>query len=558
MKHKSTIFRFALAFCLVLAFPAQPEERADSRGISPVGSDSMPQSTGRFVVAVVGVDDYKYWPKLDNAVRDALGTARLLTDKFGFVSPVPPLLNEEATKENIETLVADTLRDVLQHDDNLILLFAGHGHTRVASVGEHDVETGYLVPVEAQVGTEQRWSQLIEIDDLLTEIGTLPARHILVLLDSCHSGFALSGIKEKARAGLPRYESSLATKLSRRVVTSARRDEEALDSGPIAGHSLFTGSLVVGLDRSLADLDDSNFITSSEIGLYLQQKVGSYSHSRQTPDFGSFDFDDRGEMVIPISLGNDIDSIQRRAFSALRRGEIDQLRSLLVQIEDQGVSGPKTTYLGYRVDITEYDPERAYEAIRSLDRTDWLAGTIPLSRHDVRELLVRLRFWKVFLGLPEDEFPLEVTFLQSTSREGPFERVESSRIGNSRGYEVGTGDYFQMRINNPTPDTWHVYMMDIDQDGRVNPVPLWDSSTQFDGLAAGRSETTLTFKHDGDAPGMAELRLFASPQRIQRLLFPPSTAARGALAPIDESQAIGVKVRSLVYRAIPRQLLVQP
>jgi hypothetical protein len=41
--------------------------------------------------------------------------------------------------------------------------------------------------------------------------------------------------------------------------------------------------------------------TGSELGLYVQRRVETYPGSRQTPDFGTFAFDDRGEMVIPLA-----------------------------------------------------------------------------------------------------------------------------------------------------------------------------------------------------------------------------------------------------------------
>ena len=78
---------------------------------------------------------------------------------------------------------------------------------------------------------------------------------------------------------------------------------------------------------------------------------------------------------------------------------------------------------------------------------------------------------------------------------------------------------------NPTSDTWHVYMIDIDQDGRINPIPLWQSDTQFDELAGGLTETTYTIKHRDSGPGVSEFRLCASRKRVHELLSPPSTAA---------------------------------
>ncbi len=522
----------------------------ETRGVAAVDSEPAPQETGRFIIATIGIDQYEYWPKLDNAVQDAVGTAAVLIEKFGFEAPLPPLLDADATKENIEEFVEDRLRVTLEEDDNLVLLFAGHGHTRVDSIGAVEQEKGFIVPVDAQVGAQEKWSQYIDIESFLKEIGALPARHILVLLDSCHSGFALSGTHAKGRASLSRYESSLQTKLSRRVVTSARRDEEALDSGPVAGHSLFTGSLVDGLDRSLADLDDSEFITSSEIGLYLQQAVGRHSDSKQTPDYGSFHLDDRGEMVIPIALGSTENSLQRRAFSALKRGQFDTVGDLVNRLEGMGAVGPKLDYLQYRIDIANSNVDGAHQAISDINDAFWPAGTLPLSDYDVEQLLVRLRYWWEILTLSESAFPLEVTFLAKTSRDAEFEAREVITDDEFRGFEINTGEFFMLEFENPTADTWHVYMMDIDQDGRIEPVPLWDSDIQFDGLPAGTVARSYGFKHGGSLAGVSELRLFASKRRIRQLMSPPSTAARGMLEPLESSAVQDIKVTSVVYRAI--------
>jgi plasmid stabilization system protein ParE len=83
-----------------------------------------------------------------------------------------------------------------------------------------------------------------------------------------------------------------------------------LDSGPVPGHSLFTGCLIEGLTHHLGQAG-SRVTTRSELGLYLQRRVESYPNSRQTPDFGAFDFDDRGEMVIPLAGEQSEDPTQK-------------------------------------------------------------------------------------------------------------------------------------------------------------------------------------------------------------------------------------------------------
>jgi nucleoside phosphorylase len=77
-------------------------------------------------------------------------------------------------------------------------------------------------------------------------------------------------------------------------------DQLALDNGPLPGHSLFTGCLIEALTGGLASSKHES-ITGSELGLYVQNRVRTYPNSSQTPDFGTFDFDDRGELVISLA-----------------------------------------------------------------------------------------------------------------------------------------------------------------------------------------------------------------------------------------------------------------
>lgn len=141
-------------------------------------------------------------------------------------------------------MVEDQLQEILQEDDNLILFFVGHRHTRVDKLGSQTIEIGYLIPIEAS--GSNKYSEYIEIDPFLKSVAQLPTKHILVILDSCHSGFALGEVKQYRDTVT--YTKDLSNKVSRRVITSALREQPALDSGSIPGHSLFTGTLINGFN----------------------------------------------------------------------------------------------------------------------------------------------------------------------------------------------------------------------------------------------------------------------------------------------------------------------
>jgi uncharacterized caspase-like protein len=255
---------------------------------------------GRRLIVVVGIDQYRSWPRLHNAVNDARG-ARDLFLGLGFEEVVPPLLDEMATGEAIRRLVTDDLSK-LRTSDSLVLFFAGHGHTVLSRFEDSQpVKTGYLVPADGDGphGVVATW---LRVDTWLSDVARLPARHILVILDACYSGVALGSLVRWRGAGPTSSRSleSLQRRRSRRVITSALDDQRAMDGGPVPGHSLFTGCLIEGLTWGLVQ-HGRTVTTGSEIGRYVQEQVTTYPNSTQTPDFGTLELDDRGELLVQLS-----------------------------------------------------------------------------------------------------------------------------------------------------------------------------------------------------------------------------------------------------------------
>ena len=253
---------------------------------------------GRNLISVIGIDRYRAWRPLNNAVRDARGALAAFI-RVGFEPFGEPLLDEAATFAGIRRLVTDGL-STLSSADSLVLFFAGHGHTETRSFDEGDsIKTGYIIPHDGDLPevSSARW---LRLDSWLSDIARLRAKHILVFLDACHSGIALSSMY-KWRDNGERTESfhHLSIKRSRRVVTSAQDDQLAMDGGPIHGHSLFTGCLLEGLSGGLGP--PGTLVTGSRIGSYLQDRVTRYPQSTQTPDFGALEEDRRGELIIQLS-----------------------------------------------------------------------------------------------------------------------------------------------------------------------------------------------------------------------------------------------------------------
>lgn len=275
---------------------------------------------GRAVVAVIGVDRYQRWPRLTNAVHDAVGTLELF-QRLGFELAAEPLLDDRATGAALQALVTDDLA-ALRPDDSLVLFYAGHGGTRQHDLGDRVVRTGYLIPVDAS-DVPGRASTWIELEGWLRAVALLPARHILVILDACHSGIALDPVSRWRDLGGP-GDLPLPTvrgRRSRRILTSALEGQVASDGGPVSGHSLFTGCLIEALTGGLPS-HPGGVVTAAELAAYVQRRVESYPGARQTPDFGGFAFDDRGEMLIPVAAPRRV----RAPVDRCRRGSVVRAR----------------------------------------------------------------------------------------------------------------------------------------------------------------------------------------------------------------------------------------
>ena len=258
---------------------------------------------GRAYIAVIGIDRYREWNRLNNAVSDAGGALKLFTE-LGFELVGVPLFDELATGDALRRLVVDDLSG-LGAEDSLVLFFAGHGHTVTRTYDRTTVKDGYIIPVDG-AGLGGRAGTWIRLESWLTDITRIPARHILVVLDACHSGLALGPIVQwRRRGGASRRRGpleQLRVRRSRRIITSALDDQLAMDSGPMPGHSLFTGCLIEGMTGGLAAIIGQPVVTGSEIGHYVQRRVSEYPGSVQTPDFGALELDDRGELLVRVAM----------------------------------------------------------------------------------------------------------------------------------------------------------------------------------------------------------------------------------------------------------------
>jgi uncharacterized caspase-like protein/peptidoglycan/xylan/chitin deacetylase (PgdA/CDA1 family) len=241
---------------------------------------------------LVGIDDYKKWPRLQYAVRDAEGVGQVLVQKFGFAPErVITLKNEQATRAGILGAFHDLLErgknaGGLQPNDRVFMFFAGHGATRKLSSGR---DLGYIVPYDAD--PDNLATDAIPMTEIQNIAESLPAKHELFVMDACYSGLGLT--RGGANAAFLRENGR---RLGRQMLTAGGTDQLVSDGGP-NGHSVFTWTLLQGLGGK-ADLNGDGLITATELAAYVAPAVSSVS--QQTPAFGSLPGSEGGDFVFEL------------------------------------------------------------------------------------------------------------------------------------------------------------------------------------------------------------------------------------------------------------------
>jgi peptidoglycan/xylan/chitin deacetylase (PgdA/CDA1 family)/uncharacterized caspase-like protein len=314
-----------------------PLDRARSSGSGTDERRARPDYYRESFALIVGINEYRSWPRLRYAVNDARAVESALVERYGFPREnVIRLLDGEATRERIVEILGGTLAEPgrVGPDDRVLVFFAGHGATRKLPSGK---ELGYIVPVDAELqGYPVRSISMTELRDF-SEL--IPAKHVYFVMDSCYSGLALT------RGGGGSYLEEVTDRRARQILTAGGADEIVADDGP-SGHSIFTWTLLQGLS-GLADLDGNGVLTATELGAFTAPIVSKFSS--QTPAFGNLEGSEGGEFVFPIELENlsqmsqaldreavavsaELENLQRELTSKLERNlelqkRVEELRS---------------------------------------------------------------------------------------------------------------------------------------------------------------------------------------------------------------------------------------
>lgn len=218
---------------------------------------------GSYHALVIGNDTYAHLRSLRTATSDARAVAEVLAREYGFDVK---LLIDGTRAETISSLYR--YRSELNGSDNLLIYYAGHGWQ------DEDTGRGYWLPVDATRDDPANWISNATITDLLK---ANPAKHVMLVVDSCFSGTLTRGIKLPRQSNV--HLEKLSAKKTRTALTSG--GSEPVEDG--AGeHSVFAAALLRSLLESQGVLEGQTLFTEIRRPVMLE--------SRQTPEYGDVRF----------------------------------------------------------------------------------------------------------------------------------------------------------------------------------------------------------------------------------------------------------------------------
>ena len=272
--------------------------------------------------AVIGIDEYQNWPKLSYASNDAKAVRDLLINKYNFKPDhIFGLFNKDATRENILSLLGDKLAngDMVKRDDRVFVFYAGHGATRHLASGR---DLGYIIPVDADLSHYE--GSAISMSNFQDIAESIPAKHLLFVMDSCYSGLALT--RGGPPAGIQNYLQEISKRTARQMFTAGGADQQVADGGP-NGHSVFTWTLLQALDGR-ADLNGDGVVTATELAAYVTPAVSAQSH--QTPAFGNLPGSEGGDFLFELRHETeflDAESPQLNEAAIKANAELEKLKT---------------------------------------------------------------------------------------------------------------------------------------------------------------------------------------------------------------------------------------
>ncbi len=262
--------------------PPAAEKFAVATAEFTVDVDRVPRTSTEIkknaFAVVIGIETYRDLPQAEFTVRDAKIMKEYLVRVMGFPEEnIVSLLNERATKGDIEGYIGTWLKNNVERDSTIFIYYGGHGAPNPVT-GE-----AFIIPYDGNPAFPEATG--IPLKKFYEMLAKLEVKDTFVVMDSCFSGGG--GRSVMAKGGRPMAISVenpvLATKNI--VVMTAATGAEISSSYPEKRHGLFTYFFLKGLQGE-ADFNGDGTVNIGELYNYIApqvKRVAREKNMEQTP-----------------------------------------------------------------------------------------------------------------------------------------------------------------------------------------------------------------------------------------------------------------------------------
>ncbi len=220
----------------------------------------------KYYALLIGNNDYEYWEKLDAPVNDVTEIGKILKSKYRFDVQVVKNASANTIREKLIELTKK-----IKTDDNLLIYYSGHGDRNI----NMSPPRAYWIPVDGGKTFDSKW---INTQDISAYVSQIPAKHILLMIDSCYSGSSIKGknkVKVASEKNLndQKWIKKMLNRKTRQVITSG--GIAPVPDSVVDNHSLFAYKFIDILKTN------ENYTTGSKVWQELQYHI--FSVSSQDP-----------------------------------------------------------------------------------------------------------------------------------------------------------------------------------------------------------------------------------------------------------------------------------
>ena len=212
----------------------------------------------KYFALLIGNDNYKYWSKLEASVNDVITIGRELEYRYGYETEILTNVTSSVIRKKLIEY-----SEKLTDKDNLLIYYAGHGD----KIEKMSPPKTFWIPIDAGKKIDDKW---INTEDVTSYISMIPAKHILLMVDSCYAGTVKRGNNEdiyiKSKEELDEaLIKKLLHKRTRMKITSGG-NEPVIDKA-ISGHSLFAYAFLNILK------DNEDFLRATDVYSEIERNL---------------------------------------------------------------------------------------------------------------------------------------------------------------------------------------------------------------------------------------------------------------------------------------------